>query len=43
MRYLLHVCGLNLGVILRRKFRLGRPRGWEDALKTMFKEVQKGQ
>ena len=30
-RYLLHVAGFNLGLLMRAKISCGTPRGWADA------------
>ena len=30
-RYLIHVCGFNLGVLMRALFGVGTPKGWADA------------
>jgi transposase len=35
-RYLIHVAGFNLGLILRKMTGFGTPKGWADALRGLF-------
>ena len=30
-RYIIHIAGFNLGILLRALFSFGTPRGWADA------------